>query len=57
VIGPDAEAVHEPPRSGDIRHSRADISRTREVLAWTPAVNFTEGLERTIEWYRESSKS
>ncbi len=57
LTGQNVEAFHGPPRSGDIRHSRADISRARELLDWTPSVKFTEGLERTIEWYRGEIKS
>jgi UDP-glucose 4-epimerase len=43
---------HGPERSGDIRHSLADISAAREAFGYEPAVNFEDGLQRTIEWYR-----
>ncbi len=39
-------------RSGDIRHSLADIRRAKELLEYTPRVDFREGLRRTVEWYR-----
>src|SRR5690242_21441467 len=37
------------PRAGDVRHSRADISRARALLGYEPSVGFREGLARTIE--------
>ncbi len=39
-------------RSGDIKHSLADIGLARELLGYTPSVDFAEGLRRTVEWYR-----
>jgi UDP-glucose 4-epimerase len=44
-----------PPRPGDVRHSRADISRARHDLHYEPTVTFEEGLERTLRWYREKA--
>jgi len=46
-----------PSRAGDVRFSRADISRTRSDLGYDPKVTFEEGLRNTVEWYRETSKS
>jgi UDP-glucose 4-epimerase len=48
VLGTNLTAKHGPPRVGDIRHSRADISRTRQELGYEPAISFEEGLRRTI---------
>lgn len=52
LTGYRGEAAHAEPRSGDIRHSLADIGRARELLGYAPAVDFREGLRRTVEWYR-----
>lgn len=43
---------HGPERSGDIKHSLADISKAEAGLGYQPAVHFEEGLRRTVEWYR-----
>jgi nucleoside-diphosphate-sugar epimerase len=43
--------VFAPPRTGDIRHSLADISRAQQDLGYNPKVSFIEGLRRTVEWY------
>jgi nucleoside-diphosphate-sugar epimerase len=52
VVGHKVEARHEAERAGDIKHSWADISEARRRLDYTAAVSFTEGLRRTVEWYR-----
>jgi nucleoside-diphosphate-sugar epimerase len=48
----DVVPKYEPARPGDVLHSRADISLTRQVLGYQPKVLFEEGLRRTVEWYR-----
>ncbi len=53
LIGCDLEPEHDEPRVGDVRHSLADISRASELLGFDPAVNLTEGLERTVRWYMD----
>jgi Nucleoside-diphosphate-sugar epimerases len=53
ISGQEIEAIYDPPRSGDIRDSQADISLARQVLGYEPKVQFEEGLRRTWEWYRE----
>jgi nucleoside-diphosphate-sugar epimerase len=42
-----------PARAGDIKDSLADISKARERLGYTAAIDFKEGLRRTIAWYKE----
>ena len=39
-------------RAGDVRHSRADISRTRRDLGYEPRVAFEDGLAETVRWMR-----
>ena len=39
-------------RNGDIRHSRADVGRARELLGYVPEVSFTQGLKLTLDWHR-----
>jgi len=43
------EAVHGPPRPGDVRHSVADVSLARRELDYDPVVALAEGLRRTVE--------
>jgi len=42
-------------RSGDIKHSLADISKAESALGYKPKVDFEEGLRRTVGWYRTTT--
>jgi UDP-glucose 4-epimerase len=48
------ETIFGPPREGDIRHSRADISLARAKIGYDPKVTFEDGLRRTFEEYRSA---
>lgn len=37
-------------RLGDIRHNVADTSRLREVLGFTPATSFDDGVRQFVQW-------
>ncbi len=52
LLGTDLEAEHDDPRPGDVRHSRADISKAREQLGYEPTVSFKEGLARTVDHFQ-----
>ncbi len=54
LTGSEVAAQHAPPRAGDIRHSRADITRAREELGYSPGLGLREGLRPTVEHYREA---
>jgi UDP-glucose 4-epimerase len=54
ILGTRFDPVFGPPRVGDVKFSRADVSRTRSDLGYDPAVGFEEGLRRTVEWYLRS---
>jgi UDP-glucose 4-epimerase len=54
IVGKDIAAIYSDPRSGDIKHSQADITRAKEHLGYSPRVSFEEGLRRTVQWYREN---
>jgi UDP-glucose 4-epimerase len=45
--------IHRAERVGDVRHSRADISKARSMLRFEPAVSLKEGLAKTVAWWRE----
>ena len=48
------EPVYVAARAGDVRDSQADITKAREMLGYTPTVEFEEGLRRTFEWFRST---
>jgi len=41
-----------PERSGDIKHSLADMREAQKRLGYRVLVNFEEGLRRTVDWYK-----
>ena len=53
--GATAAPRHGPARTGDIRHSLADISRARAVLGYVARTGLAEGLGRTLQWVRGQS--
>ena len=54
ISGKKIQAKYDPPRTGDIRDSQADISLAQKVLGYKPLVHFEEGLRRTWEWYKSA---
>jgi UDP-glucose 4-epimerase len=55
ILGRKIEAVYEPERAGDIKHSWGDVGAARAALGFRAAVSFTDGLRRTVEWYKSKS--
>ena len=51
-LGSDIRPEHSEPRSGDVKHSQADIGKAEQLLGFAGKVSVEEGLERTVEWYR-----
>jgi nucleoside-diphosphate-sugar epimerase len=49
VAGVDIAPEHVPARSGDVRHSQADIDKARRLLGFEPHVGFVDGVRATIE--------
>lgn len=57
ITGYKGPVNHAAERTGDVKHSLADISAARKALGYEPKIDFQEGLRRTVEWYRESLQS
>jgi nucleoside-diphosphate-sugar epimerase len=55
ITGYSGNVKYAPARSGDVKHSLADLLRIEKHLGYKPTVNFEEGLRRTVDWYREQS--
>jgi UDP-glucose 4-epimerase len=53
LTGSQAEDHHGPHRAGDLHRSCLDISLIGQVLGWRPQVALEEGLEKTVDWFRE----
>ncbi len=53
LLGTAVEPDFQPERPGDVRDSLADITEARKILGYEPQVDFDEGLQRSIEYYRQ----
>ncbi len=56
LIGTNIPAHYAPPRTGDIKHSTADVRKIRNVLGYAPQINLIDGLKQTVAWYRNGGK-
>lgn len=52
--GIDPKVEYGPPRKGDVRHSRADISAARIAFGYSPSVELAAGLAEYIDWTRSN---
>jgi len=50
VFFPGMRLIHRPWRTGDVRMTWADINKAKEQLEYSPKIQFSEGLYKTIEW-------
>ncbi len=50
----DVTPDYQPVRAGDVKHSLADITRARELLGYEPQVDLRTGLQKTIDWWKQS---
>ncbi|MEP7290505.1 MAG: SDR family oxidoreductase [Chloroflexota bacterium] len=53
LLGTAIEPIHAEPRTGDIKYSRADVSKAIELLDFAPVADFDSGLTRTVEWFKK----
>ena len=52
AAGSALEPAFGPARVGDIQDSLADITKAETLLGYRPQVRITEGLTRTLDWFR-----
>ena len=51
ILGTSIAPQFTDPRPGDIKHSRADVEKARDLLDFAPIVDFDTGLARTVDWF------
>jgi len=52
ITGYTGKVSNAEERGGDVKHSLADIQLAKEAFGYEPMVQFREGLERTVDWYK-----
>ena len=50
------QPIYGPERPGDVRHSRAQITKSEEIFGYSPRFRFEEGLELVYQWYGEQDE-
>jgi len=51
IMKTDIKPIFADSRPGDVKHSLADIRKSRELLGYTPHVSLEEGLKRTVAFF------
>ncbi len=54
TVGKNIKPIYTDPRPGDVKHSLADIKAAEDLIGFKPKVQFKQGLQLAIEWYREN---
>jgi len=52
-LGRPLERNHVASRAGDVRHTKADISKIERMMGYKPTVPFDEGMQRTCTYFVE----
>jgi UDP-glucose 4-epimerase len=52
LTGYRGQVAYAGERTGDVRHSLADIAAAISGLGYEPKIAFREGLQKTVDWYR-----
>lgn len=53
-LNKEIKAVYGPERKGDVLHSNADISKSKLILGYNPEIDFNDGINLTIGWYKSN---
>jgi UDP-glucuronate 4-epimerase len=53
-VGKPAKIEVLPDQPGDVPYTCADVSKAERLLGYVSKVSFEEGIERTVDWYREA---
>jgi UDP-glucose 4-epimerase len=54
-VGSESLIKHEAPRPGDIKHSKADISKITGI-GFKPRTDLDRGLQKTVEYFMDLLK-
>jgi UDP-glucose 4-epimerase len=57
ITGFSGQATYAEQRTGDVKHSLADISLAQHHLGYSPLIGFEEGLRQTVAWYQQQAQA
>jgi UDP-glucuronate decarboxylase len=53
IVGQSVRVTYKPLPQDDPTQRQPDITRAREWLNWEPRIPLSQGLERTVDYFRE----
>lgn len=56
IAGIDLQPRYREERKGDVKHSLANVSKAQQLIGYRPVVTIQQGLQTTVEWYKQASK-
>lgn len=56
-IKSNCKKTHEPARQGEQQRSCLDYLKAKKEILWRPKYNLQEGLELTVQWFKDNIKS
>ncbi len=56
ILGTKIKPKYAPKRKGDVRKTRADISKMKRLLKIKKIIGFEEGMKRTVEWFEKHKR-
>ena len=57
ITGYKWDALHAPNRAGEVYQISLDPSNAEQELGWSPKITLKEGLQMTVDYFREPSRS
>jgi nucleoside-diphosphate-sugar epimerase len=54
LLGKNVKPKYTDPRPGDVKHSLADITAAKNLIGFKPIIQFENGLQEAIDWYRDN---
>jgi nucleoside-diphosphate-sugar epimerase len=57
ISGRRIDVERQAPQSGDVRNTGADLSKSREILGYSPHINLRDGLRCQIESMAERARA
>jgi UDP-glucose 4-epimerase len=53
-INPSLDIIYNDARTGDAKHTHADVSKASDLLGYKPTVDIRDGTQKFISWYRDN---
>lgn len=50
----DIKVTHRENRKGDIPHSNANVDKAKELLGYSPKIDFKTGIKLLLDWYKSN---